>query len=177
MYGHRGMGADVTRTAGWDAANQILTKNLSLVGPNGGTLQRSVVATAPLMGAISTGGIQRDVQWSRNADGTYTRVVAITGPRGGTYQRTATFGRGMAGLGDCVVGGIDPASGDTIAACAPSSTDEGLRLLGGQIADLRYASLPDFPSASQAGPLGIPMGGWVIAAVIGGLVLFGGHRR
>jgi hypothetical protein len=86
---------------------------------------------------------------------------------------------GMRGMGAaCVVGSIDPVSGDTIAYCPPTDTTSMLTALGQQIANI--GSQVGIP-ASTATPgtlLGMSTTTWLL---IGGAVVLlgvmGGGRR
>lgn len=93
----------------------------------------------------------------------------------------------LRGLGDCVVGSIDPTTGDTIANCPPADTTGQLTAIAGQLATMQYNQLPNQPAAQTATPqtiLGMPL---ATAATVGGLALLallvlpnlvgGGRRR
>lgn len=89
------------------------------------------------------------------------------------------FGYIRCGMGaTCVVGAIDPASGDTIAYCPPTDTNSMLTALGDQIASLgSQIGLP----ASTATPgtlLGLPTTTWLmIGAGVIAMSMLGGSRR
>ncbi len=81
----------------------------------------------------------------------------------------------MRGLGDCVVGAIDPASGDTIASCPPTDPMSALTAIGNEIAAL--GTQVGLPAPTQT-LLGLSMGTWALIAVgVVGVSLIGGGRR
>ena len=86
--------------------------------------------------------------------------------------------RGMRGLGDCVVGAIDPVSGDTIASCPPTDTMSALTALGDQLASLGTQIGLPAPAATPQTLMGLSTTTWLL---IGGAVvaisLIGGGRR
>lgn len=64
----------------------------------------------------------------------------------------------------CVVGTVDPATGDTIAYCPPIYTDQQLAALAAQGASASYAALPGLPA-----PAGTNWG--MIGFIVAGLAL------
>jgi hypothetical protein len=85
--------------------------------------------------------------------------------------------RGVYGLGACVVGAIDPASGDTIASCPPTDPMAALTALGDQLAYLGTQIGVPAPTATTTF-LGLSTTTWIL---IGGgvafLAIMGGGRR
>lgn len=91
------------------------------------------------------------------------------------YGIQRTRRHGLRGLGACVVGAIDPASGDTIAYCPPTDPMGALTAIGDQLASL--GSQIGLPAPTQT-VLGLSTGTWMLIGIgVAAVALFSGGRR
>ena len=92
-------------------------------------------------------------------------------------MRGRGFGYVRRGMGDCVVGAVDPSSGDTIAYCPPTDTSSMLTALGQQIASI--GSQIGLPASTTTGTfLGLSTTTWLLLGVgVFAVSMIGGGRR